>query len=273
LFFAVSPVILGTSIWVVAEEKRSTPMLTKTLNSVAKTKPHLHTIMIYNNSDSMKSVLIIGATGETGLEITRQLSEHKSRPTLHALARDPSKLAPHLKLEGIVQGNARHAEDIERALQVSQADWVVISVGNGEKVSKNDIRAINAKATVSVLQKPQFQHVRAMVVSSTGAGSSKIIVGMGIGALITHHLRHVLADHTHQEQAFAAIANRTTIVRATALTSQKATGKLVTFEDDAKSPSIQTDRADLAAWMINEMCGSEPTLPSGGIVNVTSVKQ
>jgi len=226
-------------------------------------------------SNNNKSILIIGATGETGLEITRQLVEHHSKPAIHAMARDPSKLqSQKIELAGIVQGNARDASDIEHALEASQADWVIVCVGNGDSVAKNDIRTANAKATVSVLQKPAYQHVRAMVVSSTGAGSSKIIVGLGIGALISHHLRHVLADHTGQESAFAAIPNRITIVRATALTSGQATGKLVTFGDTVKSPSIKTDRADLVAWMVNEICdGGTPTMPKGGIVNVTSVKK
>ena len=249
--------------------------LTKIINHKPKDEIIKNNNIMVSYSNNNKSILIIGATGETGLEITRQLVEHHSKPAIHALARDPSKLqSQKFKLAGIVQGNARDASDIEHALEVSQADWVIVCVGNGDNVGKNDIRTANAKATVSVLQKPAFQHVRAMVVSSTGAGSSKIIVGLGIGALISHHLRHILADHTSQESAFAAIPNRTTIVRATALTSDQATGKVVTFGDTVKSPSIKTDRADLVAWMVNEICdGGTPTMPKGGIVNVTSVKK
>jgi len=223
-----------------------------------------------------KSVLIIGATGETGSEIARQLSNSRPKPDIHALVRDPSKLSSTVKLTTYIKGNARSEQDIESALKSSHADWVIISVGNGENVAKgvNDIRGANAKATVQVLQKPEFQNVRTMVVSSTGAGSSKIVVGMGIGTLISHHLRYVLADHTHQEAAFAAIKDRTIIVRATALTTNKPTGKLITFSDTAKSPTIKTDRADLAAWIVNEICGEAiATVPNGGIVNVTSVKK
>ena len=229
----------------------------------------------YSNNKT-ESILIIGATGETGLEVLRHLAEHSSKPDIYALARDPSKLNAQqqlIKLAGIVQGNARNATDIERAVEASQPDWVIVCVGNGENVAKNDIRAANANATISILQKPAYQRVRAMVISSTGAGNSKIIVGLGLGALISYHLRHVLADHTRQETAFTdAMKNRTTIVRATALTSDQATGNLLTFGDEVKSPSIKTDRADLAAWIVNEIC-EEATLPDGGIVNVTSVKK
>ena len=176
-----------------------------------------------------------------------------------------------MRLTTVQKGNARKAEDIEKALVNTKADWIIISVGNGENVAKNDIRQVNAQATASVLSKPQYQHVRVVVVSSTGAGNSKIVVGMGIGKLISFHLRHILADHTEQEAAFAAtIPNRTTVVRATALQDGAATGKLQEFGDSDKSPTIKTDRADLAAWIAQEICeyGGRPR-----VVNLTSVKQ
>lgn len=48
----------------------------------------------------------------------------------------------------------------------------------------NDVCAVNTNATVSVLKELQFKHVCTLVVLSTGAGSSRIIVGMGIGKLV-----------------------------------------------------------------------------------------
>jgi len=226
-----------------------------------------------SHSNNHKSILVIGATGETGLEIIRQLNQSETKTSIHALIRDPSKLTDQkVELVGFTEGNARNEHDIERALQASKADWIIICVGNGRSVTKNDIRQANAQATAKVLQSEPYQYVRVMVVSAAGAGNSKIIVGFGIGAMISHYLRHVLADHTRQEQAFASMMeNRVTIVRPTGLTSNKPTGKLVTFADAVKSPSTKTDRADLAAWIVNKICGNNATLPNGGIVNVTSV--
>jgi NADPH:quinone reductase-like Zn-dependent oxidoreductase len=226
-------------------------------------------------NSTVQSVLLIGATGKTGIAVLYQLAKDPSQPVLHVLCRDPAKLAKLTNVQptSVVKGDARSAKDIERAMDASMADWVIVSVGNGENVAKSDIRTANAKATVSVLNQPKYGHVRVLVVSSTGASSSRIIVGMGIGALITHHLRHVLADHTGQEEAFATMTqSRVTIFRPTALTDNQATGKMVTFDDNVKCPTIKTDRADLAEWIGNEICG-DPILPKGGCVNVTSVKK
>jgi nucleoside-diphosphate-sugar epimerase len=219
-----------------------------------------------------KSVLLIGATGKTGLAILEQLTKHPSKPSVHVLCRDATKLAQNYQDQcaSILKGNARNASDIEMALVQTQADWVIVCVGNGESVAKNDIRTANANATVRVLKQPQFQHVRALVVSSIGAGSSRVIVGMGIGKLISYHLKHVLADHTGQEAAFSQIQKRATIVRATSLTDGQPTGKLAYFEDKSKCPSIKTDRADLAEWVAEEVCGNNN---KSRVVNVTSVKQ
>lgn len=220
-------------------------------------------------------ILIIGATGKTGLEVAHQLSEHPSKPSIHALCRDIEKLekATNVKFDTISKGDATKVDDIRAALLKSEANWIVVCVGQGMNLSKdNHIRTENAEATVEVLQQPEFEKVRVLVVSSCGAGKSRIIVGCGIGMMISYHLRHVLKDHTGQENAFQKIANRTTIVKATNLTVKQPVGSLVTFGDDEKCPSSKTDIADLAAWIVNEICGTTPTMPDGGTVNVTGSK-
>jgi putative NADH-flavin reductase len=211
-----------------------------------------------------QSILVIGATGRTGLECIRHFAKHQTNPAVHAFCRDTDKLAEKDKAlcTTIVQGDARSPIDLERALAETHAEVVILSIGNGDSVKKSDIRTVSAQALAQVLKKPQYKRVRTVVVSSTGAGNSRIIVGAGLGKLISFHLRHVLADHTGQEAAFYSLRNRTTVVRATSLTYNEATGKLVYFQDRDKSPTIKTDRADLAAWIVEEVCGG--TKPVGG---------
>ena len=226
------------------------------------------------SNQQKKSILVLGATGGTGLESIRQLAKHPSKPQIHAFCRNPSKLADtdQALCDSVIAGDARQSKDLQQALQQTAANVVIVSIGNGESVAKTDIRTASAEALATVLKLPDFKHVRTVVVSSTGAGTSRIVVGMGIGKLISFHLRHVLKDHTGQEAAFFSLRNRTTVVRATALTDDAPTGKLVYFGDMEKSPTIKTDRADLAAWIVEEICGG--TKPVGGrVVNVTSTKQ
>jgi hypothetical protein len=171
----------------------------------------------------------------------------------------------------VYQGDARNAIDIERALASTDADIVIISIGNGDSVAKSDVRTVNARAVASAMKTPGMEHVRAVVISSTGAGTSSIKVGMGFGKLIEYHLRHVLKDHTGQESAFLdnGLADRTVIVRATALTDGKANGKIEEFGDKEKSPTIHIDRGDVAMYIAKEACNG---VPVGKVVNITSKK-
>jgi putative NADH-flavin reductase len=227
------------------------------------------------STNHQQSVLIIGATGRTGLECIRQFASHQTKPAVHAFCRDAEKLNDQDKAlcTSIIQGDARSPKDLKRALAETNADIVVLSIGNGDSVKKTYIRTASAHAMVQVLKMPQYKHVHIVVVSSTGAGKSRIIVGGGLGQLISYRLRYILADHTSQEHAFAySLRNRTTVVRATSLTNNKATGKLAYFEDGERSPTIKTDRADLASWIVEEVCGG--TKPVGGrVVNVTGINE
>lgn len=227
---------------------------------------------LYN--DHPRSVLLVGATGKTGQAILEQLAEHPSKPSVHVLCRDVTKLS-HCseRCTSVLKGNARIAYDIEMALLRTQADWVIICVGNGEKLgNENNIRTVNAQATVSVLKKPQYRHVRALVVSSTGAGSSCITIGLGIGKIISRCMKLVLADHTGQEAVFSQIQSRTTIVRASSLltiTDSHSTNKIDYITDKSRRASIKADRADLAMHIADKVC--KDTMSR--MVNVTSIKQ
>mmetsp|Transcript_19802 Transcript_19802/g.57461 ORF Transcript_19802/g.57461 Transcript_19802/m.57461 type:complete len:227 (-) Transcript_19802:65-745(-) len=222
--------------------------------------------------DSTLSILIIGASGRTGLELLRQLSQNGKNKVVHAFCRDPTKIPDEYIhfCQSVIKGDARNPNDVERAVGESGAQVVIVSVGNGDSVKKSDVRTSSAKALADVMQRPRYRHVRAVIVSSTGAGTSKIKVGMGVGKIISFHLRHILRDHTGQEDAFNTVMDRTVIVRATALKDNKASGKVREFGDREKSPTIQINRADLANWVVEEVCSGDPI--GGKVVNITGIK-
>jgi len=226
-------------------------------------------------SSNKPSVLIIGASGRLGTVCIQQLAQHPRQPKIHAFCRDSSKLSKEVRklCSSVQQGNARNSNDIEKALEQTRANWIILSIGNGDNVAKNDIRQASAQATVQVLQKPAFQHVYTVVVSSTGAGSSKIVIHIGLGTLLSFYLRHILWDHTQQEAAFmdTALRERTIVVRATSLTDHKATGNLVEFGDLDVSPSLYTDRGDLSEWIAHAIC--DEATPRGRVVNVTGMSK
>lgn len=219
-----------------------------------------------------KSVLVIGATGALGLQCIRHLAEEPT-VTIHVLCRNPSKFSVSDKqiCDTIITGDARSAADVEKALAQSKANYVVLATGNGADLRKTDTRQKTGEALSCVMSKPPFHHVKAVIVSSHGAAETKIKVGLGIGMMISHHLRHVLADHTLQEKAFSSLMKRTVIVRPTALTDDKSGKAVVEFDGKGKAPSINIDRSDVAAWIVNEI-SADPADFRGRILSLTSAK-
>lgn len=215
------------------------------------------------------SVLVIGASGGTGQEIMKKLYTNPRKPEVHAFSRDPSKLTGNVGgtyYHSSIQGDARDTQDLTRALKFSVADVVVLSVGNGASSTKrkSNVRTASARALEQVLKKPQFQHVRVVVVSSQGAGNSRINIGFGMGTLVGFHLRHALKDHTGQEQAFLLgdLRNRTFIVRpTTSLVNDptSTTTKMIEWSSTEKSPasSRKMDRSDLARYIAEKICREE----------------
>ena len=211
------------------------------------------------------SVLVVGANGRTGAKLVKKFANHATKPIVNAFVRDMSKLTLATRSligpRNIFVGDECNAQDIEEALVQSKANVIVVAVGNGDSLSKTSIRTDTAKSIVSVLSQEPFEHVKVMVISSNGAGGSRINVGLfGAGKLLEMALRNVLKDHDGQEAAFRSsssgnMMDRTVIVRPTALVDNYPTGNIAQFGDLQEQPTMNTDRDDLADWIVEEITG------------------
>ena len=213
---------------------------------------------------STPSVLIFGATGRIGNFIIEAGAEHPVQPELHAFVRNPDKLTPEAKkkCKSVIKGDATNPTDIQRALEESEANYVIIGMGTPH-LQVQDIRERNALAVAQALGKgTKFEHVKIIVISAIGAGDSKALVGYGIGTLIEFILRNPLADHDKQEAILMGLNTednkRVLVVRPTGLTEGKATGKVQLFGARDACPSIMTDREDLGKWIVQQICEDSP---------------
>lgn len=197
----------------------------------------------------------------------------------HAFVRDPSKLSDETmrKCASVVVGDATHPDDIHHALVRTKASIVIMAIGAGDNTAKTDIRESSAKVLMNVIGPgTEHENVRVVVMSSHGAGGSRIKAGFGVGSLIELYIRHVLADHDQQEAVFkAGMADKTDsrllIVRPTSLSVDKAKGleRVVEFGNLEKAPSIHIDRADVAEWVLTRLWSGNGKF--GGEFNLTCV--
>mmetsp|Transcript_7462 Transcript_7462/g.18877 ORF Transcript_7462/g.18877 Transcript_7462/m.18877 type:complete len:306 (+) Transcript_7462:1356-2273(+) len=221
-----------------------------------------------------QSVLIIGATGKTGVETIRQLAKAEHPPMIYGMTRDLSTTPQetmdlYMKHgEALLEGDPTSAADIYRALQMSNADTIIVIVGTGRRL-KTSIRTASAEALAQVLQHPPFRNTRVVVVSWR---SKKQALHLGlVDKLLERSLRSVLEDHVGQERIFTTdktLRERTTIVRPTSLTSKTGTELKRVSPQDPVTTS-KTSRQDLAEFVAKEALQASFM---GSVINVTSVK-
>jgi len=216
-----------------------------------------------NECNRANSILIIGGSGRTGIACLRRLSIHKSKPEVHVFCQDGSKLSKEDKniSQSVIEGDAENENDLRNALKTSRAKTIIVCIGNGDSLAKTEIRSASACALVQVLRKRKFRDVRALVVSRTKNNNP----------LQTHKMRNILEDHIGQEDAFMMISDRVTVVRPTMLKDKRPTGsiRVLSWENEKSiiPPSNQTPRADLASWIVEEICCDIPI--GGKVVNIT----
>ena len=227
-----------------------------------------------NNNSRRKNILVVGATGGTGRELMTRLLAHSSTPHIHAFCR--TKPNPNCDwvqaCTSIQMGDAKNANDLANALTETKASTVIVSIGAGESVKKTDIRTATSQALVRAIEQTPglSNNIQIVLVSSIGSGPSKIKLGMGIGKLVEYHLRYILEDHTGQESALlnhTDLAGRTWVVRATALTDKKGSGRVVEFGDREKCPTGQIARGDVASYIVEKLCDGSGGHVSG-VVNI-----
>jgi len=225
------------------------------------------------NHPSSPSILLIGGTGRAGHEIVNQLIEHTSQPEVHLFC-DKEEAELHDKHQeacaSVYHGDSSRASDILEALKETEANIVILSVDNRDKVvTKSEFCTPRAWAVVSAMKMPGMGHVRAIVLSSFGAGTSRIKVRMmDYGRFIQRRRRNSLKDHSGQEAAFLVnkLNDRTVIIRTTDLTNGNPTGKIVEFGDQDRAPSFRIDLVDVAMYVTKEVCEG---LMRGRTVNIT----
>merc|ERR1712226_451752 len=254
-----------------------------------------------------QSVLIIGATGKVGIETLRQLAKQSSSHHQQRTTRNPSPSPPPPPLvygltrdlmhisretmqeymkygESLIEGDPTDASDIYRALLISNADTIIISVGSGKK-RRSNVRTNSARAIAQVLRHPPFRRVRVIVVSWAHNPAALFYAHhhnnkfhLGLGKLMRGSLMSsVLKDHTGQEGVFMSdktLFDRTTIVRPTRFrisNKTKTSGTstvLQTFDDSQVTAARQkTSQLDLARWVVEEVLQHNHT---GSVVNVST---
>jgi|GraSoiStandDraft_14_1057315.scaffolds.fasta_scaffold77359_2 putative NADH-flavin reductase len=192
---------------------------------------------------SMK-LLVLGATGGTGLEIVRQAIEHGHSVT--AFVRSPERLKPFEDRVTVKQGDLLNSAELERV--IIGHDAVVSGFGPRVPISKADANLLQQFAVALTTAMPHTE-VRRVIVESVAFLFKNSIVPPAylLGRLF---FPGTVADASAMEQVFAESGLDWTIVRPPQLTDKPYTGKYRVREGRLPSFGFKISRADVADFML-----------------------
>jgi len=200
----------------------------------------------------MKTILLLGATGRTGLQVLNYALSKGYK--IKALVRDPSKIMQKSDNLQLIQGTPVSIDDVRKA--AAGCDAVLSSLNNPRKTESLWAKPINSPTlmTDSIRNAVTVMHemgIRRIIVQ-TGAGAGDSFAGMPLfmKALIRFSgLKYVYADHDGQEQVLKDSELDWTIVRPVGLTDKDELKELAISKGDKHSSFIS--RKAVAKFMVD----------------------
>jgi putative NADH-flavin reductase len=189
-------------------------------------------------------LVVLGATGGTGLEIVRQAIQHGHSVT--AFVRAPERLEPFRDRITIKKGDLLNSAELEQAIKGHDA--VLSGFGPRVPISKADANLLQQFA-VALTSAMLHAGVRRVVVESAAFLFSDSIVPPAylLGRLF---FPGVVADLSAMEQVFRKSELDWTMVRPPQLTDKPYTGKYRVREGHLPRFGFKISRADVADCFI-----------------------
>jgi len=189
-------------------------------------------------------LIVLGATGGTGLQIVRQAVERGH--ALTALVRSPGRLNGFKDRITVRSGDLLDPAELERAIRGHDA--VLSAFGPRAPISNLDANLLQRFALALTTAMPRAGVTRAVVESVAFLFKDSIIPpAYVLGRLF---FSEVVADASAMERIFAESALDWTMVRPPELTDKAFTGKYRVREEHLPFFGFTISRSDVADFMI-----------------------
>jgi putative NADH-flavin reductase len=189
-------------------------------------------------------LVVLGATGGTGLEIVLQAIEHGHEVT--ALARNPERLKTFGERIAVIRGDLLNSAELARAIEGHDA--VLSAFGPRSPVSKSDADLLQRFAVALTSAMRQTSVKRVAVESVAFLFKDSIIPPAYLLGRLFFPV--IVADASAMEQTISDSGLDWTIVRPPRLTNQPRTGVYRVREGHLPSLGFTISRADVADYMI-----------------------
>jgi uncharacterized protein YbjT (DUF2867 family) len=193
-------------------------------------------------------VLVIGGTRGIGREVVA--AAHSAGHELTLLARNAERISLPVTGVRVVVGDARDADDIERA--VAGQDAVVWTVGVAP--TRRPVHLFSRSTQFLLAAMTKHGVLRLMCVTGIGAGDSRGHGGFFYDRILQPlFLKSIYEDKDRQETLLRASDVDWTIVRPGTLTNGPATGlaRALTYLEGVTAGKVS--RADVAAFIVKNL--------------------
>ena len=189
-------------------------------------------------------LVVLGATGATGLEVVRQATERGHSVT--AFVRAPDRLGAGKNQIAIKKGDLLDSSQLAQAIEGHDA--VISAFGPRLPVTKADAHLLQQFAT-ALTRAMERTRVRRVVVESVAFLFKDSIIPPAylLGRLL---FPSIVADSAAMEKIFAESGLDWTMVRPPELTNKPYTGKYRVREEHLPAFGFKISRADVADYMI-----------------------
>jgi putative NADH-flavin reductase len=207
------------------------------------------------------NLLILGATGGTGLELVRRSIDRGHLVT--AFVRSPERLKPFQDRIAIKQGDLLNPVELERV--VKGHDAVLSGFGPRVPISKADTNLLQRFATALIAAMPNAGVSRVVVESVAFLFEDSIIPpAYLLGRLL---FPGIVADASAMERILRESNLDWTIVRPPQLTDKPYTGTYRMREDHLPPFGFKISRADVADFMVKAVETHASTRKIVGVSN------
>lgn len=195
-------------------------------------------------------MVVLGATGGSGKEITKQALEKGYEVT--AIARNPAAVAMHHPNLELVKGDVLQPASFEQELVGKQV--VISCLGTGSNRQPTTVYSAGIENTISAMKKAG---IRRLICISAGALDTNTEMGAVMRLLakvvLQKMLRHLYADMRRMEAIVEANDIDWTIIRPARLTGKQFTGNYRTAIHAHLRAPWSIGRSDLAHFMLDSI--------------------
>jgi len=196
-----------------------------------------------------RKIILFGATGNTGLEICKELESKNIN--YFAFVRKGSESKLKIYSSDIITGDVLEIDAVYKAINENDFTDVIIALGS-RNFRGGEIRFNGTKNIIDSLNSNKKQ-AKIHVISANGIGNTWKNLKWHEKLMCKLLISKAMNDHELQEEIVSSNTGGYHIVRPVGLTNELGSGKINVEEENAL-PNSKVSRANVAKYLVDSMC-------------------